>query len=167
MLFRSSGEMVEVKETNVYKVYQRIYLSLQEDETELANPLFKSIYNDLINYFHQNENFEMDQYLNQMPPDIAQEVTSILMNDEQETLHNWETKQIFVKDKDQTVSQYVTETILTLRWFLVNKIIDELKTSVTSEEATDHSETLSMVVDYLGLTNMFSKKLGRVISRYN
>ena len=162
-----SGEMVEVKETNVYKVYQRIYLSLQEDETELANPLFKSIYNDLINYFHQNENFEMDQYLNQMPPDIAQEVTSILMNDEQETLHNWETKQIFVKDKDQTVSQYVTETILTLRWFLVNKIIDELKTSVTSEEATDHSETLSMVVDYLGLTNMFSKKLGRVISRYN
>ena len=162
-----SGEMVEVKETNVYKVYQRIYLSLQEDETELANPLFKSIYNDLINYFHQNENFEMDQYLNQIPPDIAQEVTSILMNDEQETLHNWETKQIFVKDKEQTISQYVTETILTLRWFLVNKIIDELKTSVTTEEEKDNSEALSMVVDYLGLTNMFSKKLGRVISRYN
>jgi DNA primase len=162
-----NGEMVEVKETNVYKVYQRIYLSLQEDETELANPLFKSIYNDLINYFHQNENFEMDQYLNQIPPDIAQEVTSILMNDEQESLHNWETKQIFVKDKEQTISQYVTETILTLRWFLVNKIIDELKTSVTSEAATDNSEALLMVVDYLGLTNMFSKKLGRVISRYN
>jgi DNA primase len=121
----------------------------------------------LINYFHQNENFEMDQYLNQIPPDIAQEVTSILMNDEQESLHNWETKQIFVKDKEQTISQYVTETILTLRWFLVNKIIDELKTSVTSEAATDNSEALLMVVDYLGLTNMFSKKLGRVISRYN
>ena len=124
-------------------------------------------------YFHslyqskQNEIFEIDQYLNQIPPEITQEVTSILMNDEQEVLHNWETKQIFVKDKEQTISQYVTETILTLRWFLVNKIIDELKTAVTSEVATDNSETLSMVVDYLGLTNMFSKKLGRVISRYN
>ena len=162
-----NGEMVEVVEKNKYKVYQRIYLSLQEDETELANPIFKNIYNDLINYFHQNENFEMEQYLNQIPHDIAQEVTSILMNDEQETLHNWETKQIFVKDKNQTISQYVTETILTLRWFLVNKIIDELKTSVISESETDNSESLSMVVDYLGLTNMFSKKLGRVISRYN
>ncbi len=162
-----SGEIEEAIEINKYKVYQRIFLSLQEDETELANPLFKSIYNDLINYFHQNENFEMDQYLNQIPAEIAQEVTSILMNDEQETLHNWETKQIYVKDKNQTISQYVTETILTLRWFLVNKIIDELKATVTSEIESDNSETLTLVVDYLGLTNIFSKKLGRVISRHN
>jgi DNA primase len=162
-----NGEMIEVKEMNKYKVYQRIFLSLQEDETELANPLFKSIYNDLINFFHQNENFEMEQYLNQLPSEIAQEVTSILMNDEQEVLHNWETKHIYVKDKKQTISQYVTETILTLRWFLVNKIIDELKLNVTSENDVDNSETLAMVVDYLGLTNVFSKKLGRVISRHN
>jgi DNA primase len=54
-----------------------------------------------------------------------------------------------------------------LRGFLVNKIIEELKGSVTSEPETDNSETLSMVVDYLGLTNVFSKKLGRVISRHS
>ncbi len=162
-----SGEMEEVTETNKYKVYQRIYLSLQEDETELANPLFQSIYTNLMDYFHQNETFEMEHYLNQMPAEIAQEVTSILMNDEQESLHNWETKQIYVKDKTQTISQYVTETILTLRWFLVNRIIDELKATVTSEAEADNSEKLSMVMDYLGLTNVFSKKLGRVISRHS
>ncbi|WP_298135848.1 DNA primase [Flavobacterium sp.] len=161
------GEMVEVKEMNRYKVYQRIFLSLQEDETELANPLFKSIYDDLITYFNQNENFELEKYLSQLPPELSQEVTSILMNDEREALHNWEAKNIFVKAKDKTISQYVSETILTLRWFLVNKIIDELKASVTQEVEVDNSETLSMVVDYLGLTNMFSKKLGRVISRHN
>ena len=72
-----------------------------------------------------------------------------------------------MKAKDKTISQYVSETILTLRWFLVNKIIDELKTSVTKDAETDNFETLSMVVDYLGLTNVFSKKLGRVISRHN
>ncbi|GAA4049772.1 DNA primase [Flavobacterium chungnamense] len=161
------GEMVEVKEMKRYKVYQRIFLSLQEDETELANPLFKSIYDDLITYFNQNETFELEKYLSQLPPELSQEVTSILMNDEREALHNWEAKNIFVKAKDKTISQYVSETILTLRWFLVNKIIDELKSSVTQETEVDNSETLSMVVDYLGLTNMFSKKLGRVISRHN
>jgi DNA primase len=161
------GEMVEVKEMNRYKVYQRIFLSLQEDETELANPLFKNIYDDLITYFNQNETFELEKYLSQLPPELSQEVTSILMNDERESLHNWEAKNIFVKAKDKTISQYVSETILTLRWFLVNKIIDELKSSVTQETEVDNSETLSMVVDYLGLTNMFSKKLGRVISRHN
>ncbi len=62
------GEAVEVKEMNTYKVYQRIYLSLQEDEVELANPLFRAIYNDLINYFHQHETFELEQYLMRLEP---------------------------------------------------------------------------------------------------
>ena len=162
-----NGEMEEVKEMNRYKVYQRIFLSLQEDEIELANPLFKSIYNDLIHYFNQNESFELDQYLSQLPSELSQEVTTILMNDERETLHNWDAKNIFVKGKDKTISQYVSETIVTLRWFLVNKIIDELKSSITKDSEIDNTETLSMVMDYLGLTNIFSKKLGRVISRHN
>ena len=164
-----NGEMVEVPEMKTYKVFQRIYLSLHEDEIELANPLFRDIYNDLINYFNQNETFELEKYLSQLSPELSQEVTSILMNDEREVLHNWEAQHIYVKQKDKTISQYVSETILTLRWFLVNKIIDDLKTSITkeAEEPQDNSETLSMVMDYLGLTNMFSKKLGRVISRHS
>ena len=161
------GELQEVREMNRYKVHQRIFLSLQEDEIELANPLFKGIYNDLITYFNQNETFELDQYLSHLPSELSQEVTSILMNDERELLHNWEAKNIFVKAKDKTISQYVTETIVTLRWYLVNKIIDELKSSIDKEVETDNAETLSLVMDYLGLTNIFSKKLGRVISRHN
>ena len=161
------GELQEVREMNRYKVFQRIFLSLQEDEIELANPLFKSIYNDLIQYFNQNDTFELDQYLSNLPSELSQEVTTILMNDERELLHNWEAKNIFVKSKDKTISQYVTETIVTLRWFLVNKIIDELKSSIAKDAETDNAETLSLVMDYLGLTNVFSKKLGRVISRHN
>ena len=161
------GELQEVREMNRYKVFQRIFLSLQEDEIELANPLFKSIYNDLIQYFNQSETFELDQYLSHLPSELSQEVTTILMNDERELLHNWEAKNIFVKAKDKTISQYVTETIVTLRWFLVNKIIDELKSSIAKDAETDNAETLSLVMDYLGLTNIFSKKLGRVISRHN
>ncbi|MFD2891781.1 DNA primase [Flavobacterium chuncheonense] len=161
------GELIEVKEMNTYKVYQRIFLSLQEDEIELANPLFRAIYTDLINYFNQQETFEIEQYLMQLPPEIEQEVASILMHEEREVLHNWESQQILVKQKETTIAQYTTETILTLRWYWVNKIIEELKLSLTQEVKEDNSETLSMVMDYLGLTNVFSKRLGRVMSRYS
>ncbi len=162
-----SGNMIEVKELKLYKVHQRIYLSLQEDEIELSNPLFQAIYMNLIEYFQQNENFELEHYLGQLSTDLAQEVTSILMNDERDMLHNWEAKHIYVKHKDKSIGLFVSETILTLRWFLVNKIIQELKTTVEKNETDDNTESLEMVMDYLGLTTVFSKKLGRVISRHN
>ncbi len=162
-----NGELEEVKEINKYKVYQRIFLSLQEDEIQLANEKFRLIYDNLITYHQQNENFETELYLQQLSPEIANEVTSVLMNDEREVLHNWETKQIYVKQKQQTISQYVTETILTLRWFLVNKLIDDLKSNVSSNIEDDNAQVLEDVRDYLTLTNVFSKKLGRVMSRHS
>jgi DNA primase len=164
-----NGATTEVAEKHVYKVFQRIFLSLQEDEIELANNLFREIYINLIAYFNQNETFELEAYLGQLAPELSQEVTSILMNDERESLHNWDAQHIFVKQKEKSISQYVSETILTLRWFLVNKIVEELKVEIQpkeNQEMQDNSETLSLIMDYLGLTNMFSRKLGRVMSRH-
>jgi DNA primase len=161
------GEIKEFVEKKEYKVFQRIYLSLQEDEVELANPLFRDIYNNLINYFNQNDNFSIEQYLMHLHPDFAQEVTDILMADERVVLHNWEGQNIFPKTKDKSISQYVSETILTLRWYLVDKIIEEIKSSISSEPDSDNIEPLSMAMDYSKLINSFSKKLGRVMSRYS
>ena len=162
-----AGDIENVTEKKEYKVFQRIYLSLQEDEVELANPLFRDIYNNLINYFHQNETFSIEQYLMHLHPDFAQEVTDILMADERVVLHNWEGQNIFPKTKDKTISQYVSETILTLRWYLVDRIIEEIKSSISSEPDSDNIEPLSMAMDYSKLINSFSKKLGRVMSRYS
>ena len=162
-----SGEIENVTEKKEYKVYQRIYLSLQEDEVELANPLFRDIFNDLMQYFLQNENLEFEKYLMQLNSDFAQEVTDILMEDERLVLHNWEGQNIIPKTKNETISQYVSETILTMRWYLVDKIIDELKNSVSNEPGSDNTESMSMAMDYYKLINSFSKKLGRVMSRYS
>jgi DNA primase len=160
------GEIVNVTEKKQYKVFQRIYLSLQEDEVELANPLFRDIFNDLINYYLQNENFSLEQYLMRLQSEFAQEVTDILMEDESVVLHDWEGQNIFPKSKNDTISQNVSETILSLRWYLVSRIIDELKSSMSSEPNSDNTEPLSMVMDYNTLIHSFSKKLGRVMSRY-
>ena len=162
-----AGEIETLIEKKEYKVFQRIFLSLQEDEVELANPLFRDIYNNIVSYFHQNETFSIEQYLMHLHPDFAQEVTDILMADEKVVLHNWEGQNIFPKTKDMSISQYVSETILTLRWYLVDRIIEELKSSISSEPNADNIEPLSMAMEYSKLINSFSKKLGRVMLRYS
>ncbi len=150
-----------------YKVYDRIYLSLQEDEVELAHPLFRQIFEDLIAYFHQNDEFSLEHYISRLPEGLESEVTDILMREERLTLGNWEGQQIFVKQKEQTVAQYVSETILTLRWFLVNRLIEELKQSLLSDPQADHADSMFMAMQYTKLVSQFSAKLGRVMSRYN
>jgi len=161
------GEVENTVEKKEYFVYQRIYLSLQEDEVELANTLFKDIYNNLVNYFNQNETFNIEHYLMQLPQEFAQEVTDILMEDEKLALHDWGGQNIFVKQKNETISQYVSETILTMRWYLVDKIIEELKGSILPDPSLDNSDTMSLAMDYSKLINSFSMKLGRVMSRYS
>ena len=160
------GEMVEEKEINVYKVFQRIYLSLQEDEVELAHPTFKEIYTDLIQYYHQTEAFNIEQYLMQLSPEHSQVVTDILMSEEKELLHNWETKHIYVKTKTQNVGQYVSETIISLREYLINKLILDLMGSFQSETETDLEEIKSMINDYNKLKVSLTNKIGRIRSTY-
>lgn len=160
------GEIETVTEKKEYKVFQRIYLSLQEDEVELSNELFRNVFTDLIAFYNQNESFSLEQYLMRLQPEFAQEVTDILMEDEKVSLHNWEGQNIFAKDKQASIAQYVSETILSIRWFLVDRIIEELKSSIQPDNS-DNTELLSMVVDYSKLVNSFSKKLGRVMSRYH
>lgn len=161
------GEIENLTEKKEYKVFQRIFLSLQEDEVELTNPLFQEIYTHLITYFNQNEAFSIEHYLMQLQPEFAQEVTDILMEDERLLLHNWEGQNIFPKTKSESISQYVSETILTLRWYLVDRIIEEIKNSILSEPNSDNIESMSMAMDYYKLINSFAKKLGRVMYRSN
>ena len=163
----ANGDVENTFEKKEYFVYQRVYLSLQEDEVELANPLFRDIYLNLVNYFNQNETFNIEHYLMQLPQEFAQEVTDILMEDEKLALHDWGAQNIFVKQKNETISQYVSETILTMRWYLVDKIIEELKGSILPDPTLDNSETMSLAMDYSKLINSFSMKLGRVMSRYS
>lgn len=161
------GNVKEVSEKRKYKVFEKIYLSLQEDEIELSNQLFQDIFKNLINFFNQNEVFSLDKYLMHLQPEFAQEVTNILMEDEKVVIHDWEGQNIFPKHKNVTIEQNVSDTIFSLRWFLVSKIIHDLKNSLITDPQDDNSEVLSMVVDYSKLLNNFSKKLGRVVVPYH
>jgi DNA primase len=167
MKSNGEGEIVEVSEFKELKVFQKIFLSLQEDEVEFASPIFRAIYEDLIKYYLQNENSGIEKYINHLQSGVPQEVTAIMMEDEKYVLHDWIGQNIFPKTIEETLNQGVSDTLFTLRWFLISEIIENLKNDMSNEPGSDNMESLSMVMSYIELRGKFSKKLGRVVVRYH
>jgi DNA primase len=162
----SEGEVEHIVEKKEYKVFQRVYLSLQEDEVELANPLFRALFNDLISYYLQNETFGIENYLKQLPDQFAQEVTDILMDDERVTLHKWDDQNIFVKQKSETVGQHTSEIIISMREYLINKLILDLMREFGDKPEPEQEELKIMINDYNKLKVNLTGTIGRIRSTY-
>ncbi len=167
MKSNGEGEIIEVTEFKELKVFQKIFLSLQEDEVEFASPIFRVIYEDLIRYYLQNENSGIEKYINHLQSGVPEEVTTIMMEDEKYVLHDWIGQNIFPKTIEDTLNQGVSDTLFTLRWFLISEIIENLKNTISNEPGSDNMESLSMVMSYIELRGKFAKKLGRVVVRYH
>ncbi|WP_374959131.1 DNA primase [Gilvibacter sp.] len=157
------GEMHHKPEMHTAKVFEKVYLDLQEDEIELANPDFRSLYYALVEHLHQGGEQKIDSLIHSLEPAPAALATSILMDDERYQLGNWERKEIYVKDKSYTIGQYVSQTILNLRRLLISQKIEELANQVKEAEAAARKEPLETIIDYQGLKKVLSNKLGRVL----
>ena len=142
-------------------VYEKIFLDLQQDEIEFTNESFKIIYEKIISDFQKNQKLILEVFLNSLDQDLANHVTGILMNEDQYELHDWLSKDIFVKHKDTVISQLVSETILTLRTFLINKKVEELKEETKNNLEND--KILEEIGEYHKLKKLLSKKLNRVL----
>ncbi len=169
--FDENGKEIEAIEKVKHKIYERIYLSLQEDEIELANPVFNAIYIDLVSQYHQNETLDKNHYLNNLLPEHAEIVTDIIMNDEKYQLHGWlDKKQVFVKEKDdlEILSRLVSETIVTFREYLINKLNRELMLQMQEEiPELSPEEIITMINDYNKLKVSITRRIGRMRSDYN
>ncbi|NRB60851.1 MAG: DNA primase [Winogradskyella sp.] len=144
------------------RVFEKIYLDLQEDEMMFSNERFKTLYYSLIDKLNQDQNFSTKNFINQLDQESASEVTSILMEDEKYNLHDWERNQIIPKEKEHSISQLVSQTILSLRCHLIDKKVAEYQNKTLNN--TDTRNIMEDVKDYLGLKMLLSRKLGKVIS---
>ncbi len=144
------------------KVFEKIYLDLQEDEMQFSNENFKALYYNIIDTLHQDPEFSTKNFVNKLSQDMASEVTTILMEDEKYNLHDWERNHIIPKDKDKVVPQLVNQTILSLRCFLIDKKVAEYKND-TLNKTTDSASILEDVKAYLSLKMLLSRKLGKVV----
>ena len=163
MLKDDKGDIVYKPEKVESFVHEKIFLDLQSDEIEFANDDFKILYNKLINEFQKKQNFDPKVFINSLPQNLSELVTSILIEDEIYQLHNWRSKNVIVKGKDRSISQLVTETILTLRTLLINKKVQDLSKLNDGADENFNKDTLEEIVNYYQLKSLLSKKLNRVI----
>lgn len=157
------GELVLEPETVEAKVYEKVYLDLQEDEIELSNQRFREIYYELVNKLNGDDEFSTTTFLNGLSQEMVSQVSSILMEEEKYVLHNWESKDIYPKAKQMGVSQLVSETILTLRCKLIKGRIAQLQER-TENQSDDNAEVLEEIMNYLQLNKLLNVKLNRVLS---
>ncbi|WP_437398911.1 DNA primase [Flagellimonas lutimaris] len=156
------GELVLEPEIVEAKVYEKVYLDLQDDEIELTNEQFKTIYYKLIERLNEDADFSVSTFLSELDQEIVSEVSSILMEEEQYVLHDWERRDIYPKEKKTGVAQLVGETILTLRCNLIKNRIDKLQQR--TQDSQDNTEVLEEIVNYLQLNKLLNAKLNRVLS---
>jgi len=155
------GNVKIVKEDYQNTVSKEIYLHLHDDEIEFSNEVFKKIYYHIIHQLNQDENVNIDTFINSEDEEIGQAVTDILMDDEKYVLSDWLRKEIYVKGKDKNLSKLVMDAILNLRRILIELKIKELLEGEQPEE--ERQSMLEMIVNYTSLKKLLFEKLNRVV----
>ena len=145
------------------KVYEKIYLDLQQDEVELSTQSFRELYHSLLSIYNAQKPLVMETFLQEISPEQSQMVSSIIMNDENNVLHDWERKNILIKDKKTEIGRWLQQTILNLRCLLIQEKIGELQSKTAESHVETHREILEEVNDYVGLKKNLSNRLDRVI----
>ena len=157
-----SGDLILEPVVHETRVFEKVYLDLQEDEMQFSNEQFRALYYSIIESLNQNENFSARDFINNQDQSITPLVTGIIMDDEKYSLHDWERNQIIPKEKAHSVPQLVSQTILSLRCFLIDQKVIAFKEETLNENA-DPRSIMEDVKDYLGLKMLLSRKLGKVV----
>ena len=155
-----NGKVLETKKEIRSKVFEKIYLDLQQDEIEFTHSPFKDIFNKLINGFNNGTTLSIENFINDLDSSSSKIVSDILINDEKYQLHDWERKNIYVKKIGSELSQLVNETILNMRRFLIDKKIIELQ---EFQKEDNKNDILEQVMSYYKLKKILSAKLNRVV----
>lgn len=150
-------------ETQQLKVYEKVFLDLQEDEIEFTHEGFKELYKAIIEEFKAKGGIKTETFVNNLVPEQASEITTILMQQEKDVLHRWDDQEIFVKDKSELEPREVNETILNLRRFLIKQKVNELMESIKENRDNHHAEVIEETMEYKSLEVLIAQKLNRVI----
>ena len=160
----NNGQIIEEFKIVKSKVYEKVFLDLQQDEVELINPLYQELYVMLIEFYQTEGEVVIDKLIRNIKPELSQIVSDLLLSDEMYELHNWDRRNVFVKDKRSLVGQLVSETILSLRKNLIDQKIKNLVKNFKGENGlSKNADFLSDVINYQNLKKLLSKKLNRVI----
>ncbi|MDO4881229.1 MAG: DNA primase [Capnocytophaga sp.] len=167
LAYDEKGEEITQIFKQKLKVFEKFFLELQADEIELSTPNFKNIFKLILEKYKEEENFNINRFINEIPLELAQEVAGILAEDSKLQLHNWKEKDIITKDKDADVPIAVNAIILRIRRLFVMDKIKTLQKELEKEkenEEFDSKEIIKEIMDYLFLQKLINKKLNQVVN---
>jgi len=163
------GETIDANEVETLKkeqfsnvVSQEIYLNLQDDEVEFTDEIFKQIYYEIILQLNQERPISVDVLVNHPKSEIANLVTSILMDDEKHVLSDWARQDIIVNGKDSNLAKMVQDAIYNLRRILVLQKIDSL-TFIDYKSEDARVENMEAVMNYTKLKLLLCDRLNRIV----
>ena len=158
------GTLKEEQIQQTLKVYEKIFLELQEDEIELANPDFKQIYELLMGKLSENPNYDVNRIANELPIEISEKVSGMLLDDENNQLHDWSKRDIVPKAKDAHLETIVGDIILNIRSLLVHHLIQSLTQQMAQANEEEKKELLENVMNYIQLQKLLAKRLNIVVN---
>ena len=158
------GTLKEQQIQQTLKVYEKIFLELQEDEIELANPDFKQIYQLLMGKLSENPNYDVNRIANELPIELSEKVSGMLLDDENNQLHDWSKRDIVPKAKDAHLETIVGDIILNIRSLLVHHLIQSFTQQIAQANEEDKKEYLENVMNYIQLQKLLAKRLNIVVN---
>ena len=152
------------------KIFEKIYLSLQEDEIEFSNVIYRDLIKKILDAYLQNGNFDHNEFVNQLNKESEIIIVDILMNEDKYSLDGWlEKKQVFVKSKDdeEVLHSLVIETIISYREYLIQNLTKQILIDFEkSPEDLTLQEVMHTINDYNILKSTISKSINRVRTDY-
>ena len=152
------------------KIFEKIYLSLQEDEIEFSNVIYRDLIKKILDAYLQNGNFDHNEFVNQLDKESEIIIVDILMNEDKYSLDGWlEKKQVFVKSKDdeEVLHSLVIETIISYREYLIQNLTKQILIDFEkSPEDLTLQEVMHTINDYNVLKSTISKSINRVRTDY-
>ena len=158
------GTLKEQQIQQTLKVYEKIFLELQEDEIELANPDFKQIYELMMGKLSENPNYDVNRIANELPIELSEKVSGMLLDDENNQLHDWSKRDIVPKAKDAHLETIVGDIILNIRSLLVHHLIQSLTQQMAQANEEEKKELLENVMNYIQLQKLLAKRLNIVVN---
>lgn len=158
------GTLKEQQIQQTLKVYEKIFLELQEDEIELANPDFKQIYELLMGKLSENPNYDVNRIANELPIELSEKVSGMLLDDDSNQLHDWSKRDIVPKAKDAHLETIVGDIILNIRSLLVHHLIQSLTQQMAQANEEEKKELLENVMNYIQLQKLLAKRLNIVVN---
>ncbi|WP_311330800.1 DNA primase [Capnocytophaga sputigena] len=158
------GTLKEQQIQQTLKVYEKIFLELQEDEIELANLDFKQIYELLMSKLSENPAYDVNRIANELPIELSEKVSGMLLDDENNQLHDWSKRDIVPKAKDAHLETIVGDIILNIRSLLVHHLIQSLTQQMAQANEEEKKELLENVMNYIQLQKLLAKRLNIVVN---